>query len=135
MSASGNFNGHVIIHASAFKDRSLFSISKLRNFIAGTKRLTSPALVAKRVSMSVGSCEFHHAWSLGADLNLSFTSKVKINLEERKRCCKFASAEFDLTPDQLVNVVQMEGIAEDPLDMVMSVLPLPPGPNYYHCYG
>lgn len=128
MRGSGTIIGHVIIQATAFKERSLFSISKLRNFIAGTKRLISPALVAKRVSIFVGSCESHHAWSLGSDLNLSFTSKLKINLEERKRCCMFASADFDLTPDQVVNMVQMEGVSKDPLDMVIPVFLLSPSP-------
>jgi hypothetical protein len=41
----------------------------------------------------------------------------------------FASAGFDLTPDQVINVAQTEGVSKDPLDMVIPVLLLsPPSP-------
>lgn len=86
----------------------------------------SPALVAKRVSIFVRSCEFHDAWSVGSDLNLAFNSKLKINLEEKIRCYMFASAGFDPAPGQVVNIGQMQaslglGLSKDPLDMVISV--------------
>lgn len=54
-------------------------------------------------------------------------------MEKRIRCCTFASAGFDPTLDQVVNMAEMQasldlGLSKDPLDMVILVFLLSSGP-------